>query len=142
MCWPFGGCAWYRWVGHGVMVPFSTWWYCLTHRGGSLCVHLLEMKMASPSSLISGREFRVLTDTQSCTPLLSQASFYSLSLPCLCLKFVPARWCLLSKCYLRWGYVSKPLTSETPLAWTCTDSLEEGFAKQWPGAALSQKTFA
>ena len=35
--------------------------------------------------------------------------------------------------------VSKPLTSEDPVAWTCSHPLAEGLTKQWPGASLLQK---
>ena len=43
--------------------------------------------------------------------------------------------------YLRWGCVSKPFTSESPVAWTCSDSLGDGLIEQWSAAFLPHRKF-
>ena len=72
---------------------------------------------------------------------MSQASVQSRSLPCPCPSCQPARWHLPLKFYLRWGCVSKPLTSENPVAWTHANSLGKGLTEKWLGASLPQKMF-
>ena len=68
------------------------------------------------------------------------SSVCSLLLHCLCPSCQPARQHLSPKFYLRWGCVSKPLTSESPTAWTPSNILREGLTGQWPGASLPQVT--
>ena len=72
---------------------------------------------------------------------MSQASVHSLPLLCSCPNCLPARQHLFSQFNLRWVCVSKPQTSETSVAWTCTDSLGDGLTEQWLRASLPQKMF-
>ena len=94
--------------------------------------------MASPSFLFLSQELCALTGLQSYTSPLSQASIYSLLLHCPC---PPVRQHLYPEFYLRWGCVSKPLTSENPVAWIQSNPLGQGLVEQWPGAGLPQRTF-
>ena len=128
------------------MALFFTSWCCLPYWGGSLwltcaCVCMGVVEMASPSSLVSGTGFHVLTDLQSSTHPLSHASIHTLSLPCSCPNSPPAKQYLPPEFYLQWGCVSKPHFSETSEAWTHANSLGDRLAEQWLGAHLHQKTF-
>ena len=106
-----------------------------------ICVGMGEVKMASPSFPVSG--IRTLCSHQLA---IRHPSFVS-SFPPLptstlsATKLQPARWHLFPKFYLRWGCVSKPLTSQKPSAMTRYDPLGEGLVKQWLGASLSPGTF-
>ena len=81
-----------------------------------------------------------LTNRQSSTPPLSPASVHSLLLHCLNPSLQRVRWQLPSKLHPMWGYVSKPLTSESPVAWTYSDPRGEDLAGQWLGVSLPQNT--
>ena len=85
------------------------------------------------------KELCALTNPQSSTSPLSCASMHSPPPPCPCPTHQPTRQHLTPEFYLRWGCVSKPHTSEISLAWTHSDSLGEGLAEQWPGAACHRK---
>ena len=97
------------------------------------------MEMSSPNSLTSCRNF---TLSQICdqAPLLCLRPLSTPCLPCPCPSYPSTRWHLPPEFYFKWDGVSKAHTSDTPVAWTCADSLGEGLAEQWPGAGLPQKT--
>ena len=112
--------------------------------------------MVSPSFLVSAT--RTLRSQQ---PVIKHPSFVSASVHSLLLhrprpSCQSARQHLPPKFYLRWGCVSKPITSEIPAAWTNSASLGEGVGlpwecscdctgaevqRLWPGAGLPQKKF-
>lgn len=77
----------------------------------------LGVKLALPHSLVS-REGSSCLHTQSITPPVPPASVSSLPSPCLCPNCPSARQCHPTGFYLRYGCVSKPHISETPMAQT------------------------
>lgn len=76
-------------------------------------------------------ELCTLTNQQPSTPPLSPASIRSKLLYCWHLSCQPARQHFPPELYLIWGYVSKALTSENPVVWTCSDPVGKGLPKQW-----------
>ena len=94
--------------------------------------------MASPSFLVSG------TGTlHSHPPTIKHpffvSGFHLVPTSRLCPSHQPARWHLPPKFCLRWGCVSKPLTSENPVACTCSNPLGEGLTEHWPGGSRPRK---
>ena len=117
--------------------PFSTKWCCSAYWGGSFwCVYVCiscmgEVKMESPSYPVSRIILCALAHQQSSTPPLSLTSIHSPLLHCLWPSHQPARRHLPPEFYLKWDYVSKPLTSEGPAALTHSDPLGEGLSNGW-----------
>ena len=65
-------------------------------------------------------------------PSFALVSVHSLLLHSLHPSCQTSRQHLPPKFDLKWGCVSKPLTSEGPATWTFPHPLEEGLAGQWP----------
>ena len=104
-------------------------------------VCLLVVRMTSQSSLVSDVGIFALVDMHSSASPWSQASICSLPSPCLCPSCVPSRWHLPPEFYLTQSCVSKPLTSEIPVAWTHANALGKGVHRKHlhdPTAAEAQ----
>ena len=114
----------------GVTALFSTWWHCLFSPLRWISSGGIGVKMASPQSLVSGAGSSPPHRCTVTTPM-SPASVRSSPSPCLGTNRSPARWCFGPQFYLGCSYASKPHTSETPVAWTRADPLEEGLAALW-----------
>ena len=102
-----------------------------------VCTCVGGLTMVSPSYPVSS--ICALGHWKSSTPPLSPASVHSLLLHFQQPSHQPARRHLLPEFYLRWGCVSKPLTSEGPADLNRSDPLGEGIAKQWLVPACPQE---
>ena len=96
-------------------------------------------EMVSPSSLVPGAGA-----LHSHRPTIKHPSFVSglCQLPTSTLSFSKLPTCQVvpsSRVLCQRGCVSKPHTSETPTARTCSNSLGEGLTEQWLGASLPRK---
>ena len=73
-----------------------------------------------------------LTEEQTTSPHLFQASLRSLPSPCVCLSHLPTQWYSAPMLYLRQAsWVSKVQILGAGMAWTHTDPLGEGLTTLW-----------
>ena len=109
-------------AGLGVMAPFSTWWHCLAH-WCDFCWWVRDESGFAPLSNLQNKKFAPSqmhkTITPPVTQLLSDPHFH----PVLDQTVHLTRQHYPPGFYPRYGYVSKPHTSEIPAAWTHTEGL-------------------
>ena len=146
LCWSSRGCAWRAQLGETWCKPTSC--HCVAYYGGSewcacISLHMCMCRRGGNGftqlpHLCHGNFKLSLTCDQGpplCLRLLSTPPLCPVHVQALCLPggTPPPEF------YLRWSYVSKFHTSETPGAWAHSDSLGEGLTEQWLGAGLLQK---
>lgn len=124
------------------------WWIRVVRVYMRVCILVLEVKMASPSSVVFGMGICAFTHPPLCEAVLLCLMIHSV--PCLypvCLQAdcLPAGPSLQS--FISDGTFKTPYFRDSPPAWTHTQEglvsqvLQESLAEQFPGVDLSQMTF-